>query len=619
MPVRALRTWWPLALMAGVGAFAAVFILRYGLSAHELQLDEFDTVAAGRRLDGAFFQTLFAVSPVGRGPERLAALVYALPSALFDNTATVFRASHILFGLIYMSAALPVYALARGLGLERWQAALPTVAAILTPWMLFGGTLLNVTVAYPTAMALAWATWRTMVRPSWRADSLLVLFALAGAMARESHALFAVAAGLAVSLQVWRDWSGETVWWRVKSFPGRIVRSHPLLVAAAGVVLVAVGVYGTHRLAGSAYQPTSSSSPVTVRGVLDATWKAASELTMGTGYLPMIFAVPWLTHETLWPRRRESGAFAAVAVLMFTAFVAMVVYFAATTAGASDDERYVAVLAGLPPLAAAVALFRREVGPVAVGVSGILLARAVVTQGLYPLAQPYGYFLAPARLFFTVVIQGQLSSRIPFSDSHIATTLLLAFAAAAVIVALLLTRRHSRSGALGAVIATFALGAPIALSAAGGIYDGDHFENLATFPSLTFEQQSWVDAATGSAPAVVWDYAPNGDLRIPYEANQAAFFNRSMVATVHVNGMPSSSAVGSSISVTVDPRSGVVRTSSPMPRYLLAPERFTSVGFAGVMVAGPSTVFGPLPLFLERLRSTARASYTVRGLKPKAG
>lgn len=611
---RTVRERWPYVLLAVAIALAGVFVLRYGFAAHDLQLDEFDTVSAGRRFDDSFFRMLFSVSPVGRGPERLSALAYAGPNALFNNTATVFRASHVLFGLLYISAALPVYAMARGMGLARWQAIFPAAAAILTPWLLFGGTLLNITLAYPTAMGLAWATWRAMSWPGWRTDVLVLVFAVAATMARESNALFVVAVGLAVILQTWRDREPDKPMRdSLRAYPGRLVRSHPLLVGVAFAVVAIVVIYGEHRLLGSAYQPTASSHPVSFETVLNAIWKAAGELTIGTGLLPMIVALPWIAHELLRPRRRESWSFAVVAIGMFAAFVAMVVYFAATTSGAADDERYVAVLAGLPPLAAAVALFRREVHPLWVALSGLLLARAVVTQGLYPATGPYDYFLAPARLFFTVVMQGQLSSHLPFSDHHIATTLMLIAVAAAVAVAVVLAWTPGRSVRLSTTAVTLALGVPIALGAASGIYDGNHFEALATFPTLTFEQQTFVDSATGHGSVAVWDYAPGGDLRIAYEANQASFFNRSVDATLHLAGMTPTANVGRQITANLDWRTGELRLSSPLSPYLLVPARFTKIGFAATGVAPPSLVFGPMPFSLERLRGKPQAGYAVQG------
>jgi hypothetical protein len=600
--------------LAGCFAFAAVFVIRYGLAAHDLQPDEFDTVGGGRKFDGAFFQTLFAISPLGRGPERLPALVFALPSAVFKDTATVFRAAHVLFGLLYLSAAVPVYALARGLGLQRSQAILPAAAAILTPWMLYGGTLLNTTLAYPTAMALAWATWNAAIRPGWRGDALVLLFGLIGAMAREGHAMFLGASALALLLTLWRDrTAGESLRDGLRAYPRRLLRAHPLLCGAAGALLILVVIYGKNRLLGSAYQPTASKQPVTLSGTLDATWTAAAELTMGTGYLPMIIGLPWLARELVRPRSRETGAFAATAVAMFVAFIAMVVYFTATTSGIGDNERYLAVLAGLPPLAAALALFRREASPLGVVLAGTLLARAIVTQGLYPTTGAYDYFLAPARLFFTVVMQGRVSSHLPVNDNHIATTLLLAIVAAASVIAFLCSRPRALGRVGLGVCATLALGVPAALGAASGVYIGNKFETLDTLPTLTFEEQAFVDTASGQRPVAFWDYAPGGDPRIPYESNQAAFFNRSVKATLHLSGMPDTSAVGTNIVASVDPRTGLLHASAPLPSYLLAPERFTRVGFAATVVAGPSAVFGPVPFVLERLGSRPSVAFVVTG------
>ncbi len=468
--VRILRAWWPIVALAGVACLAGALVLHYGATSHEFQPDEFDTVIVGRRFADAFFQTLFSVSPAGRGPERLCAVVFALPTALFNDTAVVFRSAHVLFGLLYLSAALPIYALARGLGLERWQAIFPAAAAMLTPWLLFGATMLNVTLAYPAAMALAWASWRSMVSPSLRTDAVLLAIVVLGAMAREGNALFGVAAAVAVIVGVWRDRpAGKPLGASLRAYPGRLVRAHPLLVSAAGALLLAVLIFGLHRLLGSAYQREYSGTTLAMlEHILGNTWRATAELTMGTGYLPMVIALPWLAHELLRPRSRGTGAFAVVAVAMFVTFIAMVAYYGATTNGAPDDERYVAVLAGLPPLIAAVALFKREVHPLAVAVSGLLLARVVVTQGLHPVTGAYDYFLAPARVFFTVVIQGQLSTRLPFSDQHIATTLMLIVLAGQ-------SRRPcscaipSPRGWCGPRAPRSRLGLPILISAAGGI------------------------------------------------------------------------------------------------------------------------------------------------------
>jgi hypothetical protein len=541
-------------------------------------------------------------------------MVFALPDALFASTPTVFRVAHVLFGLLYLSACIPVYLLARGAGLERWQAMFPAAAAILTPWMLFGGTMLNVTLAYPTAMALAWSTWKTAVQPSLRADATVLVFGVLAAMAREAQALFLVGVAFVVLVAAWRDVPDGTMRAKARRYPRHIVGAHPLLFGAAGGLLVLVAVYGTHSLVGTAYQPVSTGPPVTLSATLTAIGTALAELTMGTGYLPMIIGLPWLARELVRPRARATGTLALVTVGFFAAFMVTVVYFDTTTGAEGANERYICVLAGLPPLIAALALFRREVAPWAVAISGLLLTRLVVTDGLYTATGPYSYFVAPARLFFTSVMQGQLSTRLPFNDNHVATTLLLVMVAIAVALAYLATQGPRLEGR-GALAATsIALGAPIALGAGGGIWDGNKFETLATSPAVSFEQLAFVDAATRSKPAALWEYAPAAEPGAYVEAEQARFFNRSLRGTVRLSGMPAIGDAGrDNIVAAVDDETGALRTTAPLTTYLLVPVRFTQVGLAGTFVAGPSGILGQFPLVLERIDRVPRLAYAVIG------
>jgi hypothetical protein len=606
---RALRAGWPLLALAAAAALAAVFEVRYGLAAHYFQPDELETIQVGRGFDATFFHILFEPAPWSRGPERLVGLVFALPNALFSSTPTVYRVAHVLFTLIYLSACLPVYLLARNLRLQRGQAVFPAAAAILTPWMLFGGTMLNVTLGYATAMWLAFATWRATVQPGWRGDALVLLCLVVATLARLDQALFLAAVALAVLVQVWRDAPArEGLWSRLRSCPLRLLRAHPLLCAAGGIAVGALLALGAASIVGHQYSQTLGVA-VTFRGSLDVLARSAAELAMGTGYLPLIIALPWLAREAIRPRARETGAFAVIALGFFAVFVGTVIYSAA-----GSDERYVAVLAGLPPLAAALAIFRREVRPLGVAIAGVLIARAIVTQGLYSSARPYDYFVAPARLFFTSVMQGQASTHLPFNDRHIATTLLLAIAMIAVAL-VLLSRRPRWLAGWGAVAgATLALALPVALGATAGIYVGNKFEASATFPSLSFNQLSFVDGATRrKGEAAFWDYTTPGGPSLAFEELETYFFNESMGETVRLAGMPTGATVGPNIIVAPELRTGRLSSSLPLPPYIVAPVRFTTVAFQATQVAGPSPALSPAPLVVERFDGAPRLAYAVLG------
>ena len=136
-----------LAAVAGVVAY----VLTYALDTTAFLNDEYGNVMGGRLMARDPLGSLTATSGTvfGRGPERLASIVLGLPSAVFSSGADQLRAGHVLLATAYALVALPTYALLRGLDVPRWPAVGLAVAAILGPWMVFGTTLLNNTLAPP--------------------------------------------------------------------------------------------------------------------------------------------------------------------------------------------------------------------------------------------------------------------------------------------------------------------------------------------------------------------------------------------------------------------------------------------------------------------------------------
>ncbi|MDQ4126229.1 MAG: hypothetical protein M3134_11625, partial [Actinomycetota bacterium] len=178
---------------------AAAWTAVRGLQNKTLQADEFAFGLAGARaFADNFVATLLSASPVNRGPERLMALLLAGPLTATESTADMFRAAHVMTAVLYAAAAVPAYGLARMLALERWQAALVAATAVVSPWLIFGTTLLNVTVAFPLTTALVWAVVRAVTRPSPGNDVLVLLVAALGAMARTGNLPFVAAAAVAV-------------------------------------------------------------------------------------------------------------------------------------------------------------------------------------------------------------------------------------------------------------------------------------------------------------------------------------------------------------------------------------------------------------------------------------
>lgn len=595
------------ALVLAVGAYMAA----YGLRSNTLQPDEFYYGLFGARLlEHDFLGTLLAASPVARGPERLTSVVLALPDQIFGQTANQLRADHVLLALIYASAAIPVEALARGLGLKRSQALVVAALAVVGPWMVFGMTILNVTLGYPLTMAFVWALWRTCVRPSVFADGLLLVVAVLNATARAGHLPFLAAAAVAVLIQVWRDLptEGSRVR-RALGYPVALVRQHPLLVVVGVALLAWVVSTGIYQIVGAEYAGAVPTH-LALGQILTRLSVSGAELDAGTGYLAVLLAVPWLLREALAPSRRETGTFAVIAVSLWIVFVLV-------TLNAPSDERYPAVLAGLPLLAFGVVVFQRRASPLWVAVTGLLVTRAVVTDGLLRDTGPFSYFLAPARQYFSSVVQVRAGRLL--LPVHTATAAMVGIVVLAVGLAWACSPRARGRVPLprARLCAGVAALAMLALGASAGAYNITRFSEQATFPSLRLENLTFVDRATHGAGVVAWDYSPTFSPDVQYELIQSLEFNRSIHSALHVQGQAISFECCSPISpdtvASVDPVSGRLSTSAPLAGYLLEPPGFKAIGLDTTPVAASNVFPG---LTLERFTGRPRVTYTLVGLTP---
>src|SRR3712207_127000 len=157
----------PAALAAAVGLLA-VFALRIAFRATAFTNDEYGMVIAGRLAARDPFDALTSSVPpyFSRGPERLMAFVQAVPDALLTSTPAELRSIHVVLALAYFATAFPAYALLRGLGAGPWTAVGFGLAAVTGPWIIFGTSLLNVTIAAPLTALFAYLAWRTAVQPS---------------------------------------------------------------------------------------------------------------------------------------------------------------------------------------------------------------------------------------------------------------------------------------------------------------------------------------------------------------------------------------------------------------------------------------------------------------------
>ena len=167
-------------ILAAVCAAAVVWFLYWGINTHVFQNDEDQYVYLSRWLSEDFPQSLWNFDLYGRGLQRLEVWLLAVPAALFDAPWSLIG-GRLLNTIAFVSTAIPVYLLGRGLGLRPRWAALPAAVSVVVPWAVVTTAFLTENVAYPACMWAVWAIWRTAAAPSpWRDATALVLLLVAG-------------------------------------------------------------------------------------------------------------------------------------------------------------------------------------------------------------------------------------------------------------------------------------------------------------------------------------------------------------------------------------------------------------------------------------------------------
>jgi hypothetical protein len=577
-------------------------VFHFGLRNHSMQFDELLAVIGGRHIEADFPSALWQWGLLDRGPERLGSIVLAGIGALVGDRVGEIEVGRFVFALIASLTAVPAVALARGLGVGRWAALAAGALAILTPWAVFGATWLNTAAGTLTAGLLLWAMYHATVRPSVRADLLvLAAFALAS-LGRVGHMPLVLAMAAAVPVIDWRDRPARVgaVHW-LRGAPGRIARAHPLLCACAVAGLLVVLAKGQSGILG-AYGQGIGNQPVQPDRVWLQLRTIVARSAEAFAVFPFVVAAWWLLSQAVRPRSREAGAFA---VLSLAAFVALLYVLLSATI----EDRYIAPLAVPIAVAFVAAVALRQISVVGVLVIGALVGRAISTVGAPSDEGPYSFFVAPGAQVLRRAIALRLDSVLPLGG-HPLTVVIIACVALAAGLAVVLRRAPAARWPV-----TAALAATIAVTAAGGVYAAQKWTTAATYPTRTREAQTFVDRATGGAPAAYYvnPALETEDLRL--RLLEVEYNNRSLLGSLVPAGRmtvfyccaPRPLHVPT---LKVDRRSGAVAViGGSMPRYIVVPTGWAPTGLAARRVA-----VGEPAMAVEELRSgPARLAFATAG------
>ena len=390
-------------------------------------------------------------------------LLFSLPGAVV--------AAHAWNGILFASAAVPAYLLARRLAATPWLVAVGTVAI---PWSVVTGFLMTENAAYPAFLWAVLAIQHAAVAPGDRAHALALAAVAAAALARPQLAALALVLAVGVAIEELRVRRG--------------LRVHRVLVGAvalavAGVVILALA--GSLGSALGSYAPTVEQGSVLSRDALRSAVVHLDVVAVAIGIVPLLVGGGWALEAVVRapadPERRTFAVIVVASVVLLSFEVGSIV--TRFPLGLEVKDRYLFYIVPLLFAATAVALSSRP------AVVGLLAATAVfvLTVGWEEFEPVFGVSVDSPGAATHELLGRELGD--------VATWLAVAagLAAAALVVAF---RAQAR-------LAPYVLGAIVVLCAAETAYAwnrlldsaGPSARPIAGSPK---DEWSWVDHALGS-------------------------------------------------------------------------------------------------------------------------
>jgi Dolichyl-phosphate-mannose-protein mannosyltransferase len=487
------------------------------------------------------------------------------------DPALAFRLTQALHVVVMALAVVPVYRLARHLGLGGFASVFSGLVAVVSPSLLYAGYATADALGYTLALAALAAGVEALASPSTRTQSALLAFAGLASFARLQYAVL-VPAFLVTALLVERG-------------SARLVaRRFPIVVGVVAAVVVAGTAFGSGAL--GRYGVVSAFAPST-EAVLWVS-RSAFLLCLAAGVAIVPGAVAWLAsrRRATTPERR---AFAWLVLVILSALLVVAALMAVETTSERFFERYLMV--ALPLLALAYGCWVEDGRPgrrVAIATVAVLLAASArLPVSAYTVGQ------GPADSPFLLAIR-RLEAAIGVDDAS-----LLVAAAAGVG---LLVAGWSILGRHRAVT----LAAAATLAALCAVSVGARLEDLALSRSAAARmlgtERGWVDAS-GARDVLLLQTARSPSSR----AMSQAFWNTSVTGgallgtAVPMDGAAERALVGPDGTLSVAGR--------PVTRPLLVATSGSRVVFANARVVDSAPGFS-----LVRPRGAARLALLAEGV-----
>jgi hypothetical protein len=256
---------------------------------------------------------------------------------------------------------VPVYLLARRLGLPSWQRLFCAVLALASPALVYSSYLTADALALPLALGAVAAGTSALSEPTRARQVWFVIFVMLACFARMQYlAVLGAFVAAAVVLAGGRPWTA--------------VRRYPLVAALVALPLVGAVAAGPGRLLGY----YDSVLDLAIRPLAMAQWAGTDValLAYAAGWVLVPLAVVGLVGAAIRPSTRPEQAFAVLAASLF-GFLLLEATLYAVNGSARFQERYLIVLLPLVPLLACIGArrlgSRRALLGVAATAAGMLI------------------------------------------------------------------------------------------------------------------------------------------------------------------------------------------------------------------------------------------------------
>lgn len=380
--------------------------------------------------------------PDARATDRLYSLVLSIAFRLFNGPSAV-EFDHVLSVVLFVSAAVPIYLVARVILRSPWPAAAVALLSVAVPWLTLTSALFTENLSYPLFWWMILATCNAVWRPSIRNDAIaLAAIALLVTTRVQFAAVFVGYVGALLWVGILRSDKTPGSRRRFASLTNALVRRSGLtLVVVAGllagfVYLRASGQWGT-----DVTNALGSYTNVVVRSALPPNMAEGLlveliALALGVGLLPAIVSLVWYAKQMIRPRLDQSWIYVCASGVVLFFFLILTVFAQNGYLGPLTEERYFFYVIPVFWLGMFAALRDRTVRP------GELVASAVGLAALFgaiPFLSPLNgetVFLAPAESVVPHVLTQRINqfglTGLTVQDALAAVALVAGVAAASV-------------------------------------------------------------------------------------------------------------------------------------------------------------------------------------------